>query len=46
MAGWLEAYEHLNDETKDRVQRWIHLNKFIAHTLRMDWDKWVDDFLE
>jgi hypothetical protein len=45
MGAWLEAYEKLSEDQKDRVQRWIHLNKFIAHTLHLSWDDWVNRFL-
>jgi hypothetical protein len=45
MGAWLEAYEKLPTEAQDRVQRWLHLNHFIARTLRIDWQKWVDDYL-
>lgn len=46
MGAWLEAYEKLPTEAQDRVQRWLHLNQFIARTLRIDWDKWVSDYLQ
>jgi hypothetical protein len=46
MGAWLEAYEKLQPEQQDRVQRWIHLNKFIAHTLRLSWDDWVNRFIQ
>lgn len=45
MAGWLESYNQLTEEQQDRVQRWLHLNKFIAHTLRIPWNDWVDKHL-
>src|SRR5882672_7038285 len=45
MGAWLEAYEKLTEEQQDRVQRWIHLNKFIAHTLHMPFDDWVNRFI-
>jgi len=46
MGAWLQAYEGLDEAQKDRVQKWLHLNKFITRTLRIDWDTWVDDFLQ
>lgn len=46
MAAWLEAYEQLDEAQKDRVQKWLHLNKFIARTLKLDWATWVDEFLK
>lgn len=46
MGAWLEAYEELDDEQKLRVQRWLHLNKFIARTLKLDWDEWIDDYVK
>ena len=46
MGAWLEAYEKLDEAQKDRVQRWLHLNKFIVRTLRLDWETWVDDYLQ
>jgi hypothetical protein len=45
MGTWLDAYNQLPDDAQERVQRWIHLNKFIAHTLRISWDKWVEGYL-
>ena len=45
MAGWQESYEQLSEEQQERVQRWLHLNKFIAHTLRLDWQTWIDQFI-
>lgn len=46
MGGWLESYQQLDDAQKDRVQRWLHLNKFICHTLHISWEDWVDRFLK
>ncbi len=46
MGAWLEAYEKLDEAQKDRVQRWLHLNKFIARTLKLDWVTWVEDYLQ
>lgn len=46
MGAWLESYEQLDEEAKDRVQRWLHLNKFISHTLKISWNDWVDRFLK
>ena len=46
MGAWLEAYEQLDDDQKDRVQKWLHLNKFIARTLRLDWSTWVETYLQ
>ena len=46
MGAWLEAYETLDEGQKSRVQKWLHLNKFIARTLRLDWETWVDDYLK
>lgn len=46
MGAWLEAYEKLDEAGKDRMQRWIHLNKFIAHTLGMGFEEWVDRFVK
>ncbi|MCA9555555.1 MAG: hypothetical protein KC933_36335 [Myxococcales bacterium] len=45
MGAWLEAYRQLPEDAQDRVQRWLHLQKFIAHSLKLDWETWVDDFL-
>jgi hypothetical protein len=45
MGAWLESYEKLSPEQQERVQLWIHLNKFISRTLRIDWEKWIDDYV-
>jgi hypothetical protein len=46
MGGWLESYQQLDEAQQERVQRWLHLNKFIAHTLRISWEDWVNRFLK
>jgi hypothetical protein len=46
MGAWLESYRQLTEEQQERVQKWLHLNKFIARTLRIDWEKWVDEYLQ
>ncbi len=46
MGAWLEAYEKLDDAQQDRVQRWLHLNRFIARALRIEWDDWVSAYLQ
>lgn len=45
MGAWLEAYEKLDDARKQNVQRWIHLNKFIAKTLKIDEEAWFEDWV-
>ncbi len=45
MGTWLEAYESLSEESKANVQRWIHLNKFIARTLRIEERAWFEDWV-
>ncbi|MFO0728595.1 MAG: hypothetical protein U1E65_32765 [Myxococcota bacterium] len=45
MATWTEGYNALPDEAKVNVQRWIHLNKFIAQTLKIDELKWFEGYL-
>ena len=45
MGAWLEAYQKLPVEAQDRVQKWLHLQKFIARTLKIEWEDWVDDYL-
>jgi hypothetical protein len=45
MSGWLEAYERLPEAQKVRVQRWIHLQKFIAETLGMPFEQWVETYV-
>lgn len=46
MGAWLESYKQLSPDQQERVQAWLHLNKFIARTLRIDWEKWVDEYLQ
>lgn len=41
----MEAYQQLDAEQQARVQRWIHLNKFVAQTLRIDWRDWIDTYI-
>jgi hypothetical protein len=45
MADWLQGYEALSEERKVNIQRWIHLNKFIARTLRVDERAWFEDYV-
>ncbi|MEQ8276439.1 MAG: hypothetical protein RMA76_16210 [Deltaproteobacteria bacterium] len=45
MGAWLESYRQLSPDQQERVQAWLHLNKFICRTLRIDWENWVDDYL-
>jgi hypothetical protein len=45
MPSWIESYESLDEARKVNVQRWIHLNKFIAQTLRVDERAWFEDWL-
>lgn len=45
MPGWRESYEQLPEEQQARVQRWLHLNKFIAHTLHLSFDDWINRFV-
>lgn len=45
VSAWLEAYEQLPEEIQGRVQRWLHLQKFISQTLKIPWEKWVEHYL-
>jgi hypothetical protein len=45
MSEWVKGYEALSDEQKANVQRWIHLNKFIAHTLQLDEQVWFETYV-
>ncbi len=45
MSKWLEGYNQLSEAQQVNVQRWIHLNKFIANTLRIDERKWFEEYL-
>jgi hypothetical protein len=45
MGAWLDAYRQLPEDAQDRVQRWLHLQKFIAKTLKLDFEAWVDGYL-
>ena len=45
MPSWIEGYEALDDARKVNVQKWMHLNKFIAHTLRIDERAWFEDWV-
>lgn len=46
MGVWREAYDRLTPEQQERVFRWIHLNKFIANTLRIPWERWINEFIQ
>jgi hypothetical protein len=45
MTSWIEGYEALDEARKINVQRWMHLNKFIAHTLKIDERAWFEDWV-
>lgn len=45
MSEWLKGYEQLSEEKKVNVQRWIHLNKFIANTLKIPEQKWFEEYI-
>lgn len=45
MSGWLQAYEKLPEEQKARVQRWIHLQKLIAETLKIPFERWIEAYV-
>ena len=45
MSKWLEGYNQLSEAQQVNVQRWIHLNKFIANTLKIDERKWFEAYL-
>ncbi len=45
MSGWLEAYERLPEDAKARVQQWLHLQRMIAETLRVPWERWIDHYI-
>jgi len=45
MPSWIEGYEALDEPRKINIQRWIHLNKFIASTLRIDERAWFEDWV-
>jgi hypothetical protein len=45
VSSWIESYEALDEARQVNVQRWLHLNKFIAHTLKIDERAWFEDYL-
>lgn len=45
MGTFADEYAKLSEEQQGRIQEWVHLQRFIAHTLRMPFEKWVDDFV-
>lgn len=45
MSAWLEAYEKLPEAQKVRVQRWIHLQKFISETLGVPFETWIETYV-
>ena len=45
MSEWARAFEALSEEQKVNVQRWIHLNKFIARTLKVPEQAWFETYL-
>lgn len=45
MPTWTEGYEALPEESKVNVQRWLHLNRFIAQTLNIPEERWFEGYL-
>ena len=45
MTGWLDAYQRLPADVQERVKYWLHLQRLIAQTLRIPWEKWIDQYI-
>lgn len=45
MSAWTESYNQLSEAQQVNVQRWIHLNKFIARTLNVPEKQWFEDYI-
>ena len=45
MSAWLDAYNQLNPEQQERIKRWLHLQRFIAETLKVPWDTWIEEYI-
>jgi hypothetical protein len=45
VADWLDAYQRLPEEAQERVKYWLHLQRLIAQTLRIPWEKWIDRYI-
>ena len=45
MSAWLESYKKLSEPQQVNVQRWLHLNKFIANTLNVDEKQWFEEYI-
>ena len=45
MSAWLQSYNQLNETQQLNIQRWLHLNKFIANTLNSPEKQWFEEYL-
>ena len=45
MSAWLQSYNQLNETQQLNIQRWLHLNKFIANTLNIPEKQWFEEYL-
>jgi len=45
MSAWVESYNQLSEAQQVNVQRWIHLNKFIARTLKIPEQQWFESYI-
>ncbi len=45
MSAWLEAYNQLEPAEQERIQRWLHLQRFISETLRVPWETWIETYI-
>lgn len=45
MATWLESYKKLPPLQQARVERWIQIQRFVAETLKIDFETWITDYV-
>src|SRR5262245_647981 len=46
MSSFMGAVEKLSAAQKDRLATWTALNGFIAQTLRIPWEKWIEGYVQ
>ncbi len=45
MSAWLEAFEGLPEAAKERVRRWVLLQRLVADTLGVPFERWVEEYV-
>lgn len=45
MSAWLDAFQRLSSEQKERLTVWIHVNELISDVLELPFEAWVERYV-